>query len=69
MGVWEQKINRGELPDFCKEQKHECVCLCVAAGWALPVEPVICVAGKWERVIAAEVIAGISILKEPKRYI
>lgn len=35
------------------------------AGWALPVEPVVCVAWKWERVIAAEVIAGIGILKGP----
>lgn len=34
-------------------------------GWSLPVEPVICVAWKWERVIAAEVVAGIGILKAP----
>lgn len=34
-------------------------------GWSLPVEPVICVAWKWKRVIAAEVIAGIGILKGP----
>lgn len=35
------------------------------SGRALPVKPVICVARKWERVIAAEVIAGIGILKGP----
>lgn len=35
------------------------------AGWALPVEPVVCVAWKWERVIATEVVAGIGILKGP----
>lgn len=34
-------------------------------GWSLPVEPVICVAWKWKWVVAAEVIAGISILKGP----
>lgn len=34
-------------------------------GWSLPVEPVICVAWKWEWVIAAEVVAGIGILKAP----
>lgn len=41
-------------------------------GWlgrALPVEPVICVAWKWVRVIAAEVIAGIGILKGPNGHI
>lgn len=30
-----------------------------------PVEPVICVAWKWERVVAAEVVAGIGILERP----
>lgn len=35
------------------------------ARWALPVEPVVCVARKWEWVIAAEVVAGIGILKGP----
>lgn len=34
-------------------------------GWSLPVEPVICVAWKWKRVVAAEVVAGISVLKGP----
>lgn len=39
----------------------------VTDGWSLPVEPVICVAWKWKRVVAAEVVAGIGILKGPNR--
>lgn len=43
------------------------VCVCInkqgLVGSALPVEPVVCVAWKRERIIAAEVIAGIGILK------
>lgn len=31
----------------------------------LPVEPVICVAWKWKWVVAAEVVAGVGILKGP----
>lgn len=32
-------------------------------GWSLPVEPVICVAWKRKGVVAAEVVAGIGVLK------
>lgn len=32
-------------------------------GWSLPVEPVICVAWKRKGVVAAEIVAGISVLK------
>lgn len=35
------------------------------SGLALPIEPVIRVTWKWKWVIAAEVIAGIGILKGP----
>lgn len=68
-----EKINRGELPDS-REREHTCAHKSTLsmrtdkqglAGWALPVEPVVCVAWKWERVIAAEVVAGIGILKGP----
>lgn len=68
-----EDINRGELPDS-RESTHACtqkhtdyvyIYKQGLAGRALPVEPVVCVAWKWERVIAAEVIAGIGILKGP----
>ncbi len=68
-----EEINRGEPADS-RESTRMCtkkhtLSMCTykqrLAGWALPVEPVVCVAWKWERVIAAEVIAGIGILKGP----
>lgn len=51
-------------------ERGECTCTRVSTqtdtdGWSLPVEPVICVAWKWERVIAAEVVAGVGILQGP----
>lgn len=43
-----------------------CKQACRWVGELLPVEPVVCVARKWVRVVAAEVVAGVGVLKRRK---
>ena len=72
--MWRKKSieDNGQTPGRAHTHTHthihtKTVCVCInkkgLVGSALPVEPVVCVAWKRERVIAAEVIAGIRILK------
>lgn len=43
-----------------------CKQACRWVGELLPVEPVVCVARKWVGVVAAEVVAGVGVLKRSK---
>lgn len=61
-----RKLGRAHTHTRVHTETHR-VCKQGSAEGALPVEPVVRVAGIRERVIAAEVVAGVGVLERTKR--